>query len=253
MIEELRALASDVCRQHDNINTQMWRKPLLVTAKADERFDILPEIAAPNHLLPKEMLPSCRSIVVFFVPFSADIVNNNKHGKMPCRDWAYAKTATNNVLDEIGKVIERRLKDSGLKSALSPPTHNFKNKKFMAQWSHKHVAYISGLGRFGLNAQLITPLGCSGRMCSMVTEADLDDHPLVTEAELCLAKQGKDCRVCIDNCPVKALTVDGIDRKKCHQRIVAMQKKFSRMDSSHQDGDVCGKCASGTPCSISAP
>ena len=50
-----------------------WRAPLLVTADADERFDILPKIASPNHLLPRDLLASCRTVVVFFIPFSAII------------------------------------------------------------------------------------------------------------------------------------------------------------------------------------
>jgi len=32
----------------------VWRKPLLTTARADDRFNILPKIAAEEHLLPQD-------------------------------------------------------------------------------------------------------------------------------------------------------------------------------------------------------
>ena len=40
----------------------MWRKPLLATAKADNRFDILPQIAAEDHVLPRDLLSSAESV-----------------------------------------------------------------------------------------------------------------------------------------------------------------------------------------------
>ncbi|MCK5099741.1 MAG: hypothetical protein KAR45_16645, partial [Desulfobacteraceae bacterium] len=45
----------------------IWRTPLSVTAKADKRFDILPEIAADDHALPGDLLEAAKSVIVFFV------------------------------------------------------------------------------------------------------------------------------------------------------------------------------------------
>ncbi len=42
-----------------------WRKPLAAFAVADDRFRILPEIAAPDHALPEELLPGGRTVIVF--------------------------------------------------------------------------------------------------------------------------------------------------------------------------------------------
>ena len=241
-----------ICGMRDNGNA-VWRTPLVVTAKADERFDILPKIAAPNHALPKDLLRSCRSVILFFVPFAFDVAEGNVAGKFPSREWAFAKTGTNALLQEIGTAIEKRLAAAGFSSVVTPPTYNYDANTLMAQWSHKHVGHIAGLGRFGINAQLITPEGCAGRMGSMVTEADLGDHPAVQVKELCRAKTGQGCMECMRNCPVGAVTMKGVDRKKCKQRLDLVQRRFARQDATHLDGDVCAKCVAGMPCSLKAP
>jgi epoxyqueuosine reductase QueG len=86
------------------------------------------------------------------------------------------------------------------------------------------VGHLSGLGRFGVNAQLITPEGCAGRLGSLVTEADFGDHPLMGDTEPCLYKRGEDCLKCMEVCPVKAVTLEGIDRTRCYKRLKAAQK-----------------------------
>lgn len=252
-IEALRHMAADICTAHDNARHPVWRTPLVVTAGADERFSILPEIAAPNHVLPADLLTNSRTVIVFFVPFTAAIADGNVPTKFPSADWARAKTATNTLLQHIGAAFQKHLEKSGYASFVTPPTYNWDKKSLMAQWSHKHVGYIAGLGRFGLNAQLITPSGCAGRMGSMVTAADLGDHPLVREHELCLARKGQDCRECMRSCPVGAVTPHGIDRYKCKQRLDIVRKRFAGKDASHTDGDVCAKCVAGMPCSLTAP
>ena len=123
----------------------------------------------------------------------------------------------------------------------------------MARWSHKHLAHLGGLGRFGINAQLITPAGCSGRLGSLVTEAALGDHPLVEEEELCLYKIGKDCLKCLETCPVKAITLRGIDRHRCDKRLQLNRKRFSAKPNMRDDIEVCAKCVSGMPCSLQSP
>jgi len=63
--------------------------------------------------------------------------------------------------------------------------------KLMARWSHKHLAHLVNLGRFGIHHMLITPAGSTGRLGSLVSEAELGDHPLIETQEACLLKAGK--------------------------------------------------------------
>jgi epoxyqueuosine reductase QueG len=232
----------------------LWRPPLSVTAKADERFDILPEIAADDHVLPKDLLSTGKSVVVFFVPFIKDLAKENHKGNIPCRNWGLAYESTNTLINGLCGQIKLFLEEAGYESALVPATHNFDHKKLMARWSHKHLGYIAGLGRFGVNAQFITPDGCAGRLGSLVTEADLGDSPLVIEKELCLHKKGHKCLVCVKRCPVGAVSSKtGIDRKKCWTRLKFNLHDTEELAGLAQTTHVCGKCQVVVPCSFKAP
>ncbi|HCY87046.1 MAG TPA: (Fe-S)-binding protein [Desulfobacteraceae bacterium] len=231
-----------------------WRDPLLVTARADDRFSILPKIASPRHMLPRDLLPEARTVIVFFLPFTPELANGNIPGNFPSNDWGKSLKRTNNLLGDISVFIRDIFKDEGYASELTPATYNFDCTTLTARWSHKHLAHISGLGRFGVNAQLITPAGCAGRLGSMVTAAPMGDHPLVTQPELCRHKAGKDCGLCIQRCPVGAVTPEGIDRHRCNDRLQVVMKRFAQNPDMKDDIDeVCAKCVAGMPCSLSAP
>jgi epoxyqueuosine reductase QueG len=227
-----------------------WRKPLLATAQADERFKVLPKIASDEHILPRELLPSAKTVIVFFIPFIKKLIDENSAGKFPCRNWGLAYEGTNVLIGILSERIKDYLTDQGYNSVLTPVTHNFDSIKLVAKWSHKHLAHLSGLGRFGVNTQLITPSGCAGRLGSLVTEADLGDNSLVESQELCLHKAGKECLKCLERCPVGALKEDGIDRHRCYYRLkfnLNHTEAFAGLgDTTH----VCGKCVVNLPCSF---
>ena len=250
---ELRNLIQKFVRSYGNQPgaKNWWRDPLLATARIDERFDVLPNIASDDHLLPTDLLPGARSLIVFFIPFTKELIEENTIGPFPCRNWGLAYEATNELIGLICERIKNVLAVQGYMSAITPATHNFDEIKLMAKWSHKHLAHLSGLGRIGMNAQLITPAGCAGRLGSLVTEADLGDAPLVTEDELCLHKRGEECLECFDRCPIQALGEEGIDRQKCWERLKYNLENTEQLVGLQDSTHVCGKCVVGLPCSYS--
>ena len=254
-IDELRTRVNTFFRSQDIVTDRpgWWRTPLLVTAGADQRFDILPRIAADTHWLPRDLLASCRTVVVFFIPFSDRLSDGNINGKFASDDWGRSLSLTNTLIQSVSEFIRDEFLGRGYASALTPATYNFDPVSLTARWSHKHLAHLSGLGRFGMNAQLITPLGCAGRIGSLVTEAPMGDHPLVTEKELCLHKAGRDCRECIRSCPVQAVTRSGIDRHRCNARLQVNRKRFAARPGMADDIEVCAKCVAGMPCSLTSP
>ena len=227
-----------------------WRKPLLTTAKADDRFRILPKIASDEHSLPWELLPSTKTVIVFFIPFVRELVDENSPGKFPCRNWGVAYEETNVLIGVLSERIKDYLAEHGYKSALTPATHNFDSVKLIAKWSHKHLAHVTGLGRFGVNAQTITPAGCAGRLGSLVTEADIGDSPLIESRELCLHKVGEECLRCLTRCPVGALKEEGIDRQRCFTRLRFNLEHTEAMAGLKETTQVCGKCVVDLPCSF---
>ena len=233
--------------------TAIWLTPLVVAARADERFDILSSIAADDHALPGGLLAGAKSVVVFFIPFHKALARENHKGELPCRNWGLADESSNRLIGRICAQVMRTLEANGHPTAMTPATHNFDEERLVSRWSHKHLGHIAGLGRLGVNAQLITPAGCAGRMGSLVTTADLGDHPLVGEEELCLHKRGAKCLVCVKRCPVEAVSEAGIDRHKCWARLNHNLHETEVLAGLDDQTHVCAKCQVLVPCSLKIP
>ncbi len=254
-IDDLRLLAEEfVAAEPARMGIEgFWKTPLLVSASLDDRFDILPQMTFDEHMHPHDLLPTARSLIVFFIPFKRQLVKENKKGDRPCRNWGLAYVQTNDLIGRLSQALAEFLAARGFKSGLTPATHNFDEDILMARWSHKHLAFLANLGRFGTHHMLITPAGCTGRLGSLVTEAELGDHPLIDTDEACLLKAGKKCAKCIEACPVNALRENGFERRKCWNRLnenLDILDYFSDLpDSTH----VCGKCAALMPCSFLNP
>lgn len=230
-----------------------WREPLLATSRVDDRFWELRKMAAPDHLMPWDLLPTAKSVIVFFLPFNLSLAKENRQGEVPCRDWGLAYVETNQLIGDLGAAIGSLLREYGFASAVTPPTHNFDPVRLLSLWSHKHLGFVSGLGRFGHNAQLITPSGCAGRLGSLVSEAELGDNPLSSGEEACLHRAGQRCLKCVSRCPVGALSSNGLDRGRCWNRLKENKQNASSLSGLPDTTHVCGKCVVMLPCSFHDP
>ena len=254
-VEELREFAAKYVKEEPaRLGTDgWWQTPLLSAAPVDARFDQLPRIAADDHLLPRDLLPTAKSVIVFYIPFKKELVKANKKGDRPCREWGVAYVQTNELIGRLSQALGDYLAEQGFKCVLTPATHNFDDVKLMARWSHKHLAHLVNLGRFGVNHLLITPVGCTGRLGSLVSETELGDHPLIDTKEACLLKAGRECDKCIKACPVEALSEDGFDRRSCWDRLNENRRMLVYLPDLPESTHVCGKCAAVVPCSFKNP
>lgn len=229
-----------------------YREPLIGYAAAhDPLFEDLRRVAWEGHMTPSQLLPGARTVVAFFLPFEREVVLANR--RLPrdqvAREWAVAYVETNAFIAEICLAVKRALESRGVACVFQKPTENYDRARLMAPWSHKHVAYVAGLGTFGVNQMLITPAGCAGRIGTLVLDAPLEPGATPTRSgELCLIKAGEECGDCIGNCPVGALSETGFDRYRCHQRVLEVGQHFPELERCH----VCGKCALGR-CAMRAP
>ena len=230
-----------------------WQTPLQTSAPIDQRFDILPQIACGDHLHPHDLLQTAKSVVVFFIPFKRELVKENKAGDRPCRNWGVAYVHTNDLISRLSQAVESFLSKAGYNSELTPATHNFDEDKLMARWSHKHLASLSNLGRFGTHHMLITPSGCAGRLGSLVTEAELGDNPVIDTDDACLSKAGQKCGKCISVCPVDALSESSFERRWCWNRLNENRDVSDSFTDLPKTTHVCGKCAALMPCSFINP
>ena len=251
MKNEIQIMINQFVKNYSNtrdVQTK-WKEPLVTYADAtDKMFYSLKNVVSSSHLLPIDFLPDAKTVVAYFIPFDESIVNSNIPGKESSKIWATAYVETNQLILDINIFIKSELEKSGYTSTLIPPTHNFDSEKLIADWSQRHVAFIAGLGTFGLNNMLITDKGCCGRVGSFVT--DLKITPTERKSrENCLYKHMNTCKKCVDRCENNALTVKKYDRHKCYEMCLYNVEFHSDIGFS----DVCGKCLVGIPCSTVNP
>lgn len=232
-----------------------YRKPLITFADAhDEDFLILRRDINPRHKLPRDVLSNAMAVVSFFIPFAEEVVIANREKESTAEEWAIAYAETNRLIGEISEMLVEELGRVDVRAAWEPPTHLFDRTTLTATWSHKSVAKIAGLGSFGLHQMIITDAGCAGRLGSLVIEAVVTPTPK-REEERCLYYVDGSCATCVKSCPNGTLTERGLDRQKCWEHILEIDRGFSYLsDEQNLVGpfDVCGKCATG-PCALKAP
>jgi epoxyqueuosine reductase QueG len=226
-----------------------WGEPLTGFAAAgDPLFTRLKRAVSPGHLLPGDLLPGARCVVAFFIPFEKAVSRSNVSGAQASREWAQAYIDNNRLINGVNRHMTAVIEAAGYKTAVVPATHNFDPVLLISSWSHRHIAFVAGLGRFGVNNMLITKKGCCGRFGSFVTTLPLegDERP---ERESCLHLNGNQCLRCVGRCVGEALSPVGFDRAKCY----AVCRKNEEAYKDLGKADVCGKCLVGLPCSWADP
>lgn len=227
-----------------------WKKPLIAFASADDpMFPLLREVANPNHLMPDDVLHSAKSVITYFLPFDESIPISNKDGRNSSLEWAVAYYETNKMIGKLNDFLIESIKEMGYEAAKLDPSLNMDYEKLTSVWSNRHMAYIAGLGTFGLNNMLITENGCCGRTGNVVTNIELKatQRP---DYEYCLYKHNGSCISCVDKCVNEALFTDKFDRFKCFEMCLENDELYSYLNEEVQ---VCGKCLTIVPCSFNIP
>ncbi len=235
--------------QNEHCRERFWRTPLAGFSSAnDPMFAQLKTAVSSTHAMPEDLLPEAKTVVAFFIPFEKSIIRSNIKGPDASQKWAAAYIQTNTLISELGRHLSAFLESSGHNTALTPPTHNFDPERLISDWSHRHVAFVAGLGSFGLNNMLITESGCCGRIGSLVTSAFVEPDSRPT-GEACLYRHDSSCRQCVERCINEALFEDNFYRHKCYEACLKNEKIFQHLGKA----DVCGKCLVGLPCSFINP
>ncbi len=252
MLEWLKEEANRVISTwgRERLQDTIWRNLLLAVASAeDPLFPRLRTVAAPEHAMPPDLLPGARSVLVFFIPFTRKLgQENSREPTFAARSWAQAYVLTNQLIQAVNEKLSAAIRERGFEASVTPATHNFDEERLVSGWSHKHVGFIAGLGTFGSHHWLITEAGCCGRLGSLVTTMPLPATPRPA-VEYCLVKAGRKCGGCIKRCRYEALFPDGFDRQACYRQCLVNDAHFADLPLV----DVCGKCGCDVPCSYGIP
>jgi epoxyqueuosine reductase QueG len=157
------------------------------------------------------ILPEATSVVVGGVRIISSAIQSSRDN---IRIAQYSTMCLYNEMERISYSLSRFLDDKGYRSAAVPtylPIDMYNNLGLVGDISLRHAAVEAGLGSLGLSGLVLTP-GYGPRIRFL---AVLTDAPLVADSrrdeKLC-----DDCGICVDRCPVGAISRDGVvDVRKC--------------------------------------
>lgn len=224
-----------------------WREPLTGFAAADDpMFNQLRKLVREEHIMPEDVVKGAKTVISYFIPFTRELAHTNSNGLSCSREWAAAYVETNRMIADLNAFLAGKLKEHGYEAA--SPDWCFDREKLTSNWSQRHVAFIAGLGTFGINNMLITEEGCCGRYGSIVTSLELKPSQR-QGSENCLYKKNGSCRACVRHCVYGALTDERFDREKCYGVCLENMKLYREVGKA----EACGKCLTDVPCSYANP
>jgi epoxyqueuosine reductase QueG len=168
--------------------------------------------AAPVGRRPTDILPTANSVIAAAVHVLDSVYD------LPYTRYEYTNQffILNSRLNSMATTVCQFLESQGYRNLPIPAAYPRVNKEIFGILSHRHAAVQAGIGEFALNNMLTTPqFGSRVRLVSIVTEAELEpDQPF--QETLCLDKRQECHLACIRNCPVQAISEEGvIDKHKC--------------------------------------
>ena len=225
--------------------------PLFLRAKQ-------PDVIGPHCLLPHEWISEARTVVSFFLPFSARVREANTVDKQwPAEEWLHGRIEGQAFLEKLLAFIRDRLVSAGYASTAPQLDERYRaggsasiahtaapESRFTSNWSERHVAFICGLCTFGLSRGLITARGVAGRFGSIVTTLALEPSPrdYTDIYEYCSR-----CGACVRNCPANAISLEkGKEHPPC-------SRYLDRIREKNKPRYGCGKCQVNVPCESKRP
>lgn len=249
-----------------------WDDPFVAFARGDDPLfqqlqrDIGPFVWTPeqifNATFPKfSATPEDLTVISWVLPQTpATLQDQRRQALQPAERWVRSRQygeLFNHKLREHVSLTLTRAGFPAVAPVLSPQWKQHVSGKYgyASAWSERHVAYVAGLGTFGLSGGLITPLGVAVRLGSVVTQLRLPHYAPRPYGDLhahCLHYSQGTCGKCVERCPAKAISPHGCDKKKCADYIVTV----TRPQAQKVYGITtmpCGLCQAGVPCEFCAP
>ena len=213
----LQLLVENKCRDLD--------VPLVGFAPAERWDEPLFDPWVPEQFHPRSIYPETNTVIVIGIPVSLPVIETS-----PSIFYHELYKTVNNLLDMSSYRISILLNEQGYPSIALPRdgygSISVLKENPVAFFSHRHAAFLAGLGNFGVNNMILTPgYGPRVRFTSIFTHAKISGGEIMHEA-LCTH-----CMRCVTICPVNALQEDDYpagltEKKSCVMRSEEMLKRY---------------------------
>ncbi len=244
-----------------DVGKRLYDEPIIAIGSADDSlWEALkaPQAVGSIFRTPKEWMADGRCVVSYFAPYSDFVVEGNKRDdSIVGNGWLYARVEGQAFLTEINHFIEKWFESQGVRAISPYASEEFKyvfeagscddiadkSLSFTSNWSERHVAFVCGLGTFGLSKGLITRKGVAGRFGSVIVNANLEvtPRPYTDIYEYCTM-----CGACM-RCPGGAITLEGgKSHTMCSAYVNTTRERYAPRFG-------CGKCQVKVPCERCIP
>lgn len=186
---------------------------------------------------PSDIMPGARSVLVVGIPLQDTVVDT-----APSLYYNHLYGLVNSMLDQATERLALELNIAGYRAAYVPRDGYYGmaglRERPEAFFSHRHAAYLAGMGTFGWNNLLLTrEHGPRMRFGSVITTAVLPYGEVMAD-QVCLR-----CGRCVRECPASALGArdypDAItDKGACTDRHGILEPKGI---------GPCGRCIAACP------
>lgn len=249
----------------------MFDPPIVAVARADDPWFVrLKEVLGDFHWTPQQALElaapgaTAHSVVSWCLPVCREAREANRaEGRIPSRSWVYVRAFGEPFVTRLRHGFEQALREMGYAAAAPAVLPEFRveerpGRGLAGNWSERHVAFVAGLGTFGLSGGLITRRGIAHRLGSVVTDAEIPPTPRPYGDDpfaWCLKTARGKCGVCVQRCPSGSVgdTVETRDKSACrrHVRETIPAEGGGRFDFEPIVG--CGLCQTAVPCESCNP
>jgi epoxyqueuosine reductase len=264
----------------------IFGRPLIGVADGDDpMFQEFRSVVDSRHLHPREVMGRYADsgadlaqirVVSWVLPFSREIRQSNRGSDWPSRLYSLGRNNGGAFNFQVRRRLTETLRSHGFEAispALVQEYDAFRSQPttFSSTWSERHVAFAAGLGWFGLNGSLITPLGCHVRLGSLLTNlpVETDGGRKKDFRAPCYRDGGQECGLCQKRCPARAIAGDGLDKVRCYSRRNEIREKY--LDRFREELHLlmapivksgtrtngfslgCALCQCGVPCEGSDP
>ena len=198
--------------------------PLVGCAPAERWDDPLFEPWVPPAFRPTAIFPEARTVIVIGIPVHLPVLET-----APSIFYHELYKTVNTLLDTSAYRIASALNEQEFPSIAIPRdgygSINILRENPVVFFSHRHAAFLAGLGNFGVNNMLLTPgYGPRVRFTSIFTAAAIPPDP-VMEEPVCTR-----CMRCVKACPVYAIPGGDYpesltDKKSCATRSGALLQR----------------------------